>query len=498
MVPMRRRFLLLLALMVSGTSPLAPEAGAQSPGCQARPQEGNCPLAYAGRQAGLAIGASISEGVPERERTDIERHFSAVTDENAFKWSSMQGSDGPADYSATDALVEWARAADLRLRAHVLFWHRLQTPAWVKNTVMAAPDPPVRLRELMSARISEVMGRYRGRVAIYDVVNEPLELFGPGWDLADSALSKENFFYTVLGEDYIDHAFRAAHAADPAAKLALNETVWNPVIGDPKADAFLELVRRLKQRGVPIDSVGLQSHGMFGLSAPFFPESTASLKAYMDALGALGVTVEITELDVSMAFLRGEADPPGAQAKVFERVVLACAQSRHCTGVTTWNIRDSDSWLDTFWATAANKPNEPLLLDAAGNPKAAYAAVRSALLDRCRQPWVVRGRAATRPCSAAWPYLSPKLARPAAAWRFSKRTRTVTARVTSDLTVPFGVTATRIPARSNERPRSGRCLVSAGGATCTVRLSRGRWSVSVAAKLHGVAGSPASSRFRAR
>lgn len=388
-----------------------PAGRAEAASCRVAPQASKCPIKYAGRKAGIAIGASIAEGIPARQRGDILTHFNAVSDENAFKWSSLQPTEGPADYTDTDALVDWAASNGLRLRGHVLFWHRLQTPAWVRTAVEGAANPQARLRALMTARIEQVVGRYRGRVAIYDVVNEPLQVFGGGWDTTDSVLSAKNFFYTTLGDRYIDHAFRETHRVDPDAKLALNETVWNPSLGDPKADAFLALVRRLKDRGVPIDEVGLQTHGMFGVDPPFFPESAASFRRYIDALGRLGVKVEVTELDVALPLLASSPDPLAAQADRYRRAVLACASSRYCVGVTTWNIRDDETWLDDYWATKANAPNRPLLLDAAGKPKPAYAAVRSALLARCRQPWVrkqQRGKKAskkrrTKPCVKPWP-----------------------------------------------------------------------------------------------
>ncbi|MFM9043038.1 MAG: endo-1,4-beta-xylanase, partial [bacterium] len=352
------------AALLSGIPRIQDRAEAAS--CRIAPRPAACALKFAARRSGIAIGASISQGVPERERSDILVHFNAVSDENAFKWSSMEPTQGNIDFSDTDALVEWANSHRLRLRAHTLFWHRYQTPTWVTNAVAGASDPAATLGALMDERIEQVVGRYKGEVKIYDVVNEPLETFGPGWDTTNTIVSRSNFFYLALGERYIDRAFRAVRRVDPKAKLFLNETVWNPAIGDPKADAFLALVKRLKRRGVPIDGVGLQTHGMFGLTPPSFPGSTASFKRYMEALGRLGVKVEITELDVALPLVGDVADPLAEQAKVYRRVVDACAQTRACVGVTTWNIRDSDTWLDTFPFTSGNAPNLPLLLDGEG------------------------------------------------------------------------------------------------------------------------------------
>jgi endo-1,4-beta-xylanase len=249
----------------------------------------------------------------------------------------------------------------------------------------------------MRERIEAVVGRYRGRIAVYDVVNEPFETFGGGFDTGDTALSPENFFYTTLGVDYIAEAFRTAHAVDPRAKLFLNELVWDPRRGDAKADAVLELVRSLREAGVPIHGVGIQTHGMLSLASPFFPSDTDSFREYLDALGELGVKVEITELDVRMPLIPGPGRPQ-KQAEVYQRVVRACALAPACTGVTVWGLRDPDSWLDSFELTRGTAPNRPLLLDADGQPKPAYFAVRDALLERCGLS------ARSRPfCSRAWP-----------------------------------------------------------------------------------------------
>ena len=123
---------------------------------------------------------------------------------------------------------------------------------------------------------------------------------------------------------------------------------------------------------------------MLGTSSPWFPSTTASLKRYIDALGRLGVKVEITELDVRLPLLADQPDPLAAQAAVFRRVASACAQARACTGLTVWGQRDSDSWLDSYSLTSATAPNSPLLLDREGKRKLAYQAVAAGLLERRR------------------------------------------------------------------------------------------------------------------
>jgi endo-1,4-beta-xylanase len=211
------------------------------------------------RDSGIAVGAAMPSSMRPDQRAEAARHFSAITSENAFKWAAMSPTRGATDFSVTDRMVAYARRNGLRLRGHTLFWHRYgQVLGWVRSAVERSSKPKATLRALMRSRVRAVVGRYRGRVPIWDVVNEPLALNGPGFDA-------DNLFHATFGERYLDQAFRWARRADPRARLFLNELVWNPAIGDPKADAFLDLVRRLVRRGVPLDGVGIQVHGMLGL-----------------------------------------------------------------------------------------------------------------------------------------------------------------------------------------------------------------------------------------
>jgi endo-1,4-beta-xylanase len=374
-------FALLAALALSAFA-LPASATAKQKRC---PSSGTgCSLKQVAAESGIFVGTALSNKISATEQSDIAGNFNAVTSENAFKWSEMSKTAGAIDFATTDRLVAWARAKKLRLRAHTLFWHRIQNAPWLKAELAASPNPSARLRQLIAERTAKVVGRYRGKVAIWDVINEPLALFGSGYDTEDSSLTPKNIFYTTLGEGYIADAFRLAHKADPKAKLFLNELLWDSRIGDPKSDALLALVARLKKARVPIDGVGIQAHAMLGTSSPWFPSNTASLKRYIEALGKLGVKVEITELDVRLPLLADQPNPLAAQAAVYRRVASACAQARACSGLTVWGQRDSYSWLDSYSLTSATAPNNPLLLDAGGKRKLAYQAVAAGLLERRR------------------------------------------------------------------------------------------------------------------
>jgi endo-1,4-beta-xylanase len=196
----------------------------------------------------------------------------------------------------------------------------------------------------MNNHITTVMNRYKGRIHSWDVVNEAFA-DGPSGQLRSSV------FRDVLGNGFIEQAFRTARSADPAAKLCYNDyniENWS----DAKTQGVYRLVRDFKARGVPIDCVGLQAH--FGTGGP-----PASFQTTLSNFAALGVDVQITELDIAQA-------SPTAYANT----VRACMNVARCTGITVWGIRDSDSWRAT---------ENPLLFDRNGHKKPAYNAVLTTL-----------------------------------------------------------------------------------------------------------------------
>ena len=273
-------------------------------------------------------------------------HFSSLTPENEMKWERLQPRRGRFDFAAADALVELAEGNGIRVRGHPLVWDQ-QLPAWVRDGRWT----PQELEAVLREHVGRVVGRYRGRVAVWDVVNEPFE---------DDGSWTPSVWHRVLGERYVDIAFEAARAADPAARLVLNE------IGaeheGPKSRALLRLALRLERRGVPIDAVGLQNH----TTVTGYPRRDR-LAEVMATLAGGGLDAEITEMDVAV----GEGDDLAGQALAYAAAAGACAEAANCAGLTVWGVTDRHSWIGAGL--------RPLLFGADGRAKPAYAAVRSAL-----------------------------------------------------------------------------------------------------------------------
>ncbi|GAA4063986.1 non-reducing end alpha-L-arabinofuranosidase family hydrolase [Streptomyces shaanxiensis] len=307
----------------------------------ARTPEARTPtLAAAATGSGRYFGTAVSSGRlgDSTYSTILDREFNMITPENEMKWDTVEPSRGKFNFAPADSIVSHASAHGQRLRGHTLVWHS-QLPGWVSSITDAGT-----LRSVMNNHITQQMAHYKGKIHSWDVVNEAFA-DGPGGQLRSSV------FRDVLGNGFIEEAFRTARKADPAAKLCYNDyniENWS----DAKTQGVYKMVKDFKSRGVPIDCVGLQSH--FGAGGP-----PASFQTTLSKFAALGVDVQITELDIAQA-----------STTAYTNAVKACMNVARCTGITVWGIRDSDSW-----RTGEN----PLLFDAGGNKKPAYGAVLTAL-----------------------------------------------------------------------------------------------------------------------
>ena len=312
-------------------------------------------------RAGRWVGAAFVEGsqaAPFREV--LAREFNSTT--APLYWQTTEGQRGVFDFRAADEAVAVADAAGLRLRGHPLVWGRLALPDWVR--AITQPDD---LRAAMTAHIEALVGRYRGRIAQYDVVNEPLTFDGAPGRFGNGL--EDYVFSRVLGTGYVREALEIAHAADPDAALFINELlVMRP---GPKQDAFFALARELRESGAPLHGVGLQGHITPPFAADYLP-TRDEIAATVARFAALGLRVEITELDVSLT-------DPGAQleqqAAIYGDVFAGCFRTPGCDGITTWGLTDRDTWIRNFFHVEA----APLLFDADYQPKPAYFAAREQL-----------------------------------------------------------------------------------------------------------------------
>jgi endo-1,4-beta-xylanase len=303
------------------------------------------------------LGMAVQEPAA-RQDEDYLRDFvdsaTSLTPENEMKWAIVQPEPDRYDFGPGDALVDLARRTGKRVRGHTLVWDQ-QLPSWVTGRAWT----PEALRAALTDHVRTVVSHFRGKVASWDVINEPFE---------DDGSWKRDAFYRVLGPSYVDVALQAARAADPDAKLFINEFAAERP--GPKRDALLGLAADLRRRGVPLDGIGLEDHTTLA-GAP----TQAELEETMGRIADLGLDVELTEVDVAIPpSIPTSPSVLADQAGVFGATAQACAAVPRCTGMTVWGVDDRWSWLG-----AAKRP---LLFDADAHPKPALGAVRAALATR--------------------------------------------------------------------------------------------------------------------
>jgi len=294
-------------------------------------------LGASAAQTGRYFGAAVSAGkLSDGTYVGIlNREFNMVTPENEMKWDATEPSPGNFTFGNGDRILNQAVGNGSRVRGHALTWHA-QQPTWAQNMSGSA------LRNAMVNHITQVATHYRGKLYAWDVVNEAFA-DGGGGGRRDSNLQR-------TGNDWIEVAFRTARAADPNVKLCYNDYNIDGV--NAKSTGVYNMVADFKNRGVPIDCVGFQSHLTNGPPGDY--------QANLQRFANLGVDVQITELDIAGS----------SQANGYTTVTRACMAVSRCTGITVWGIRDTDSW-----RTGEN----PLLFDGSGNKKASYTAVLNAL-----------------------------------------------------------------------------------------------------------------------
>ena len=231
------------------------------------------------------IGASVNQwqadGSDAAATAVVRRHFNTAVAENCMKAEVVQPREGKFRFALADEFVNYCEQNNLTPIGHCLVWHS-QAPKWFFTDSEGKPVSREVMIERMNTHITKVVTRYKGRIHGWDVVNEAVE---------DDGSFRQSPFYQIIGEDFIEIALRTAHEADPDAELYLNDYSMS---ASGKRDTYCRILRQLKEKGIRIDAIGMQSHN--GLTYPNLAEYEKS----MEAFAACGVKVMITELDVNV------------------------------------------------------------------------------------------------------------------------------------------------------------------------------------------------------
>lgn len=322
---------------------------------------------------GTALNGAQINGSDEASLEILKSHFNSIVAENVMKSGPMQPRKGEFNFTDSDKFVELGKAHNLHIVGHTLIWHS-QAPRWFFTDDEGNDVSKEELTKRMETHIKTIVGRYKGQIKGWDVVNEAI---------LDDGSWRDSKFYQILGEDFMKLAFQFAHEADPEAELYYND--YSMALPG-KRGGVVKMVENLQKQGVKIDGIGMQGH--IGLDHPEIEEFEKSILAYSN----LGVTVMITELDMSVlpsprrdvgadvatSFEYQqtinpytEGLPADVQKKFDDRYLeffkLFIKHQDKISRVTLWGIADHHSWKNNW--PVRGRTDYPLLFDRNFQPK---------------------------------------------------------------------------------------------------------------------------------
>jgi endo-1,4-beta-xylanase len=313
----------------------------------------NAPLRQLAEAKSRYFGTALTQGnLSNSTLTAVAgTQFDMVTPGNEMKWDTTEPSNGTFNFGPGDQIVAFAVAHNQRVRGHNLVWHS-QLPSWVSSL------PLNQVQAAMETHITTEVTHYKGQVYSWDVVNEPFN---------DDGTYRQDVFYNAFGggEQYIADAIRTAHAADPNAKLYIND--YNIEGEGAKSNAMFTLAQTLLSQGVPLSGIGFESHFILG-------QVPSTMQANMQRFANLGLDVAVTELDDRIQLPASTANLQ-QQASDFSAVVTDCLNVSRCVGVTQWGVGDADSWIPGAFSGFG----AATMYDNNYQPKPSYFAVVTAL-----------------------------------------------------------------------------------------------------------------------
>lgn len=331
-----------------------------------------------GKYIGVCVPAGSMNIANDNDKyaKKIYTEFNAVVAENEMKMDALEPSRGNFNYTNGDKLVNFARRHNMKVRGHTLCWHS-QVPKWISEDGYKN-DKNWSKKELLSIlkrHIVTVMRHFKGKVAEWDVVNETLDDNQWGVTATNGKYYlRQSIWVKVIGEEFLDSAFTWAHREDPDAKLFLND-YGADFQGGAKSNAMFNLVKRMKNSGVPIDGVGLQCH----LSSGDAVEGIAKNARYYKS--KLGIDCIITELELKAG--NNTTANMTKQAAAYKKILEGFLTCSNAPTMMIWGIDDAHTWIEG--------DQNPLIFDKNLQPKPAYYSLLEGFHNRyvtdIYQPW---------------------------------------------------------------------------------------------------------------
>ncbi|KAI0833642.1 endo-1,4-beta-xylanase C precursor [Trametes gibbosa] len=335
------------------STPVSPSSPATPPSAPAPTGSGLNKLAKAAGKLYFGTATDNNELTDQAYTAILDNtsEFGQITPANSMKWDATEPVRGQFTFSGGEQIANLAKTNGQLLRGHNCVWYN-QLPSWVTSSSFSAAD----LTDVIQTHCGTLVGHFKGQVYAWDVVNEPFN---------DDGTWRQDVFFNTLGTSFVPIALNAAKAADPNAKLYIND--YNIEQSGAKATAMLNLVKQLLADGVPIDGVGFQCHFIVG-------EIPGTFQQTLEQFTALGLEVAITELDIRTSTPASQSALQ-QQEKDYQTVVNACMNVDGCVGVTVWDFTDKYSWVpSTFSGQGAACPWDQNLVK-----KLAYSGITAAL-----------------------------------------------------------------------------------------------------------------------
>jgi endo-1,4-beta-xylanase len=338
------------------------------------------------------IGVALSQDQLEGKEPDtieiVKKHFNSIVPENILKWEEVHPELDRYNFEPADRFVAFGEENNMFMVGHTLVWFH-QTPDWVFEDESGKFLDREALLKRMREHIFTVMGRYKGKIHGWDVANEAI--------MGDGKF-RENKWFKIIGEEYLQKAYEYAREADPGAELYYNEYDF---VKNPKCEGVIRLIRDLQAKGIRIDGIGIQGHWF--LEYPPVEE----IEAVIMALSKLGVKLMVTELDVSVlpfypvdsqvvdlssfdpetqkkynAYADGlpdsvQKDLANRYAELFS---LFHKHRDKFSRITFWAVHDAQSWRS--YLPIRGRTDYPMLFDRVHKPKLAFDAVVNVLQSK--------------------------------------------------------------------------------------------------------------------
>jgi endo-1,4-beta-xylanase len=332
-------------------------------------------LAAIAAKSGIIYGASAARElfVDESYRKLYLRETKSITTDVALKFDYLRPNEAEFQFENSDKLIQFAMNNKLKTRGHTLIWND-NAPSWLFK------KSPAQIARIMDEHIDKVVARYKGKIDVWDVVNEP---FWPGHGVTGGF--RKGVWHDKLGTDYIARALTRASKADPAAKLAINEaqTERSDELGLTIRAGLLRLIDDLQHKGVPLHAIGLQGH-----LQPQFPFNDKSYVEFLQQLAARKLDIHITELDIDDLSYIGSIRERDRQAATRVYDFLSHALSvKNVTVVTNWQLSDRYSWYGepaVMKELKAHRALRPLPFDADMEHKPMWFAMKKAFAERAK------------------------------------------------------------------------------------------------------------------